>query len=402
MEKLKLKGGPAVRREPLPAWPTLSAALATEVVERIMSGVWAMGQASCPPGGIQKRLLEEAFAELAGTKHALALSSGTTALDLAIEALNLRPGGVVVAADYGHPSTIRRAANTHEMLLLDVDPETLCLSPAQLEQALASHEVRCVLTTHFAGQPGGILELHDLCRRHGVPLIEDASHAHGALLDEGAAGSFGQLGCFSLHATKNVPAAEGGVITTDDSSLYEQLWEMHDLGRRKGATAYEFARLAGNHRMSELHAALALTAMPGLVPRADARRERVGRLREALVDVPGLQLLPEMPALKRHTYHIVAATYDATGFAGLSRHRAILALCAEGIPVNAGWPRRLSELPGVQARCRPHDAPVAAHATRTSIWFDARLFDDDLATEQTIRAVAKLHQQADTLQGGRL
>ncbi|MEZ4364239.1 MAG: DegT/DnrJ/EryC1/StrS family aminotransferase [Kofleriaceae bacterium] len=401
MEKLKLKGGTPVRDEPLPRWPAVTAEQAALLVERLTGGPWALGQLGCPPGGVQKTELERELAALVGTKHALAVSSGTTALDLAIEALELPAGGVVVASSYGHPATIQRAAASHELLLLDIDPQFHCLDPAQVARALERGDVRCVLTTHFAGQPGGIEELRAMCRAAGVPLVEDASHAHGAALASGAVGSFGTLGAFSLHATKNLPAAEGGVLTTDDTALYERLWELHDLGRKKGVTPYEFSRLAGNHRMSELHAGLALLGLPSLLKRADARRRRVGRLRQALLELPGLELLPEMPGLQRHAYHIVAARHDPSGFAGLSRQRVILALCAEGIPVNGGWPRLISAVPGARERCRPHDTPVATRAVAQSIWFDARLFDDDRATEQTIAAVGKLHRLADTLRGGR-
>lgn len=398
-DKLKLKGGSPVRSEPLPRWPGLTAEQAASLVARLTDGPWALGQLGCPPGGVQKAELEREIATLVGTKHALAVSSGTTALDLAIEALELEPQGVVVAAAYGHPATVCRAAAGHELLLLDIDPETHCLAPAELERALASERVRCVLTTHFAGQPGGIEELRRLCQARGVPLIEDASHAHGAAIRAGAAGSFGDLGCFSLHATKNLPAGEGGIITTNDTARYERLWELHDLGRKKGVTPYEFCRLAGNHRMSEVHAAMALLGLPTLLARAAARRQRVARLRHALLEIPGLELLPEMPGLERHAYHIVAARHDSSGFAGLSRQRVILALCAEGIPVYGGWPRLLSNVPGVRERCRPHDTPVAAAAIEHAIWFDGRLFDDDLATEQTVEAVRKLHRLAPTLRG---
>lgn len=396
MKTLRLLGGLPARNEPLPLWPSLSEEAASELATLFAHSPWALGQKNSPAGGKYKALLEERFAALCGTRFALAVSTGTTALDLAVEALGLRPGGLVVAANYGHPATIHKAAQFHKLLLLDVRPDTLCLDPGQLGSVLG-RDLRCVITTHFAGQPGGVEEIAALCREAQVPLIEDGSHAHGATVRGRVAGSFGDIGCFSLHATKNLPAGEGGIITLDDEELYRRLWRDHDLGRDKGQGPYCFSTLGGNYRMSEIHAFLAVSGLSRLKEESVRCMAAVEELRRYLGDDGPLELLAVEPEVSLHTYHLVVTRYRPDRCRGLSRKRFILAMCAEGIPCNSGWPATLSELPFIKPLAEPHATPVADRALKESVWFDRILLLQEDGVEQFIEAVEKIKAQAHAL-----
>jgi dTDP-4-amino-4,6-dideoxygalactose transaminase len=396
MKKLRLLGGSPTRDEPLPPWPSLSEEAASELASLVAHGPWALGQKNSPAGGKYKALFEEGFAALCGTRFALAVSTGTTALDMAVEALGLKPGGLVVAANYGHPATIRRAAQSHRLLLLDVRRDTLCLDPAQLEAALG-RDPRCVITTHFAGQPGGVEEIAALCREARVPLIEDASHAHGATVRGRVAGSFGDVGCFSLHATKNLPAGEGGIITLDDEELYRRLWREHDLGRDRGEGPYCFSTLGGNHRMSEVHALLALSGLPRLKDESARCSAAVEELRRRLGDGGPLELLAVEPGVDLHTYHLVVTRYRPERCRGLSRKRFILAMCAEGIPCNSGWPATLAGLPFIRPLAEPHATPEADRSLGETVWFDRGLFLQEEGVGQLVAAVEKIKAQAHAL-----
>jgi dTDP-4-amino-4,6-dideoxygalactose transaminase len=399
-DALRIHGGPPTVDEPLPRWPRLSPEQAGEVARCLAERPWALGQPDGQPGGFFKARLEADFSRLVGVRHALAVSSGTAALDLAFEALEVPADRLVVAANYGHPSTVRRAALTHRLLLLDVDPQTLCLDADGVRDALARHDVGCVIATHFAGQPAGADALAALCEAAGVPLVEDASHAHGARLGGRAAGSFGRLGCFSLHATKNLPSAEGGAITFDDDALYARLWPAHDLGRARGAAPYDFQTLGGNFRMSELHAAVALAELPAVEERAWARMARVDSARAALAGGP-LEVLERAPGVDLHAHHLVPARYRPERIGGVSRHRFVLALAAEGVPCTTGWPRTLSSIAALRERCVPHPTPIAEAATAESVWLDRRLFDDGRLAELVPMAVAKVAAHAGRLRGAR-
>ena len=259
-ERLALRGGTPVRSEALPRWPPAPSEEALQELEELLTAPAVPGKPRAPWQMEQKRRFEEAFAAYCGTCHAIGVSSGTSALDLVVEALDLPADGVVVAANYGHPSTVQRAATRHRLRLLDVDPHTLCLAPAEVEEALGRGDVCCVLTTHFAGQPAGARALAELCATAGVPLVEDAAHAHGALAEGRRAGSFGLAGCFSLHGTKNLAGGEGGAVTTSDPELQRKIWRLHDIGRDPGSAPYDFVARGGNHRLSEPCALLARIA----------------------------------------------------------------------------------------------------------------------------------------------
>lgn len=396
MKKLRLLGGPPVRDEPLPPWPGMDECAASELVELISRGPWSLRQGDSRVGGRYKAVLEERFAALCGTRYAIAVSSGTTALDLAIEALQLRTGGFIVAANYGHPSSIRKAAQSHRLLLVDVRPDTLCLDPVQVSNVL-DNDIRCVITTHFAGQPGGIGLLSSLCQAANIPLIEDASHAHGATANGHVAGSFGTIGCFSLHATKNLPAGEGGLITLNDEGIYRRLWRAHDIGRDKDRGPYDFSTLGGNFRLSEVHALLALSKLPYLKAQSEQCMRAAEELRQRLKDQGPIELLEVEPGVSLHAYHLLAGRYRPERCHGLSRRRFILALCAEGIPCNAGWPSTLSGLPFLASLSEPCLTPVADKAVGEMVWIDRALLLQEKGVEQIVEAVEKIQSQAHAL-----
>jgi dTDP-4-amino-4,6-dideoxygalactose transaminase len=349
----------------------------------------------------EKSSFERAFAAYVGRRHAIAVSSGTTALDLAFDALALEPGGIVVAPSYGHPSAIRRAAERHALCLLDVTDDSLCLSPRALADALAERDVRCVVTIDFAGQPAGNDEIERLCQQAGIPLIEDASHAHGAMLRGRAAGSFGTIGAFSLHASKNVPVGEGGIVCVDDDELFAKLWRAHDLGRHRGGGPYDFAELGGAHRIHPIAALVGSHRLADLPQQLRTRRQAAAALRAALPKHGPLALLAEADGVDAHAYHLVAARYRPEACGGVSRRRFVLALAAEGIPCSIGWPALLSALPGLHLAKAQPPTPIADGAVTESVWLDARLLLEQNGVRQIADAVAKIADRAAELGGRR-
>lgn len=396
-----LRGGAPVRGEPLPPWPPPLEAAEAEEIARLLGGGAAVTR-QLP----RKRAFEAAFAAWCGVRFAVAVNSGTTALDLALEALRLPPDAVVLAADYGHPATVRRAAERHRLRLLDVAAGSWCLDPAAVERALAADgagRIGAVVTTHLAGQPAGAAALAGLCAAAGVPLIEDAAHAHGAEGADGRrAGAFGRLGCFSLHDTKTLPAGEGGVVVTDDPVLAERIGRRHDLGRDPGGGPYDFRELGGNFRLSEPAAALAALRLRRLDADNARRQAAADALRRLLPADACLELLPPAPDVARHVHHFVAARYRPERCRGLGRGRFVLALSAEGIACSAGWPRPLRALPAVAARLDDAPAnPVTDAAVAAAVWLDQRLLLDPRGPAQIVEAVARVQALADSLTGGR-
>lgn len=204
--------------------------------------------------------LEERFAQVCDTRCAVATSSGTTALHVALLAHGIGPGDEVITTPFtfiASASCILFVGATP--VFVDIDEETFNLNPALIEAALTPC-TRAIIPVHLYGHPCDMDPILDIAHRHELVVIEDAAQAIGANYKGKAVGSFG-TGCFSLYATKNVMAGEGGVITTDDEDLAERcrMIRSHGMKRR-----YYHDMMGYNFRMSDLHAAIALAQMDRL------------------------------------------------------------------------------------------------------------------------------------------
>ena len=394
--RLAIKGGEKVRRAPVGVWPQLRLDV-TDAVTPVAG--------SCRPQDLlvdnseAKDAFERAFARHCAVGYAIAVSSGSIALDLATEALIRDRPGRILSCVYGHPASIRMACKLRDVEYVDMDPDTLCLSLAALERALSRGPVAAVIVTHVAGCIRDMPELAELCRDRAVPLIEDASHAHGSVVMGTAAGAFGTVGCFSLHRTKNLPAGEGGVLVTDNKKLYDELWRMHDLGRPRGASPYAFAELGSNHRM---HPAACLLALRGLAALADQEEKRckvVRQLASLLTCDDALALLScdQKPRESARSYHALPLIYrpDRTGY--LNRRRFAAALAAEGIPCTEGWTFLLPEIPGAAATLDKSAFPMADARRRELIWIEHRLLLEENAAQDITNACRKIMSLAATI-----
>jgi dTDP-4-amino-4,6-dideoxygalactose transaminase len=211
--------------------------------------------------------LEEKFAALCGTRHAVATSNGTTALHLALLANGIGPGDEVITVSFtfmASVSTILMAGA--KPVFVDVEAETFNLNPDLIEAAITPR-TRAIVLVHLYGYPCDMSRIMAIAAKHGLKVIEDACQAVGATYGGKVTGSFG-TGAFSLYATKNVMTGEGGMITTDDEAVAKRcrLMRQHGMERR-----YYHDMLGYNYRMTDLHAAIGLAQMERL-PGFNARR----------------------------------------------------------------------------------------------------------------------------------
>jgi dTDP-4-amino-4,6-dideoxygalactose transaminase len=229
-------------------------------------------------------------------------------------------------------------------IFVDIDPATYNIDPDAVEAAITPR-TKAVIAVHFAGQPADMDRLIAIKARHGVRIIEDAAHAHGAIWRDRHVGAVGDLGCWSFQASKNMTAGEGGMVTTNDPHLAERAWALHNCGRTPDGPWYEHGILGGNYRLTEFQSALLLTQL-GRLPTDLARREAAAEyLDGALAAIPGLRPVDRDPRATRHAYHLYMFRYDRAAFDGLSRARFIEALRAEGIPASPGYPAPLNLQP---------------------------------------------------------
>ena len=249
---------------------------------------------------------ESALNATCGSRHAVAVSHGSTALYLACRAADLGPGDRFVTS----PITFLATPNAGllcgaQPVFVDIDPDTLNLDPAELEKALRRDKtIKVVLPVHMGGRVCAMDRIGPICAEHGATVIEDASHAIGGRWrdDEGTwhtvgDGAFSAMSCFSFHPAKNVTTGEGGAITTNDDALAERLRLLrnHGLTRdpaamRPGAEpwAYEMRELSQNARLTDMQAAMGVVQLKKL-PRMKLRRtELVQRYDAAFADLPGV------------------------------------------------------------------------------------------------------------------
>lgn len=265
--------------------------LLAAVHEAVASGWWSMGPRVAE--------FEQQFAELCGTRHALAVANGTAALHIALLAAGCGRGDEVVLPSLNFVAAANVVAHTGATpVFCDVrGPGDLNLDPEDLEAALGP-AAKAVVVLHYGGYPCDMERILDLAERHGVAVIEDAAHAPGATLNGRACGSMGAAGCFSFFSNKNLPIGEGGMVVTDDDILAERLrllrshgmttltWDRH----RGHASTYDVLQPGFNYRLDEVRAAAGLVQLARLRDANAARARVVARYRAALDGVDGLTL----------------------------------------------------------------------------------------------------------------
>ncbi len=216
------------------------------VMDVLNSGMLAQGKRTAE--------LEEAFAEICGVQHAVATSSGTTALHVALLAHGIGAGDEVITSSFSFIATANSILYTGaQPVFVDIDPETFNLDPSRIEEAITPR-TKAIMPVHIFGQPCDMDAIMEIADRRGLLVIEDACQAHGAEYKGARVGSFG-AGTFSLYPTKNITSGEGGIITTDDPDVAENCRVIRQHGMRQ---RYYHTELGFNFRMTDLHAAIGI------------------------------------------------------------------------------------------------------------------------------------------------
>ncbi|NNJ11080.1 DegT/DnrJ/EryC1/StrS family aminotransferase [Chloroflexales bacterium ZM16-3] len=286
-----------------------SAALRAELdaaVSRVIASGWYIL-------GREVASFEEEFAAYCGAAHCVGVASGAEALYLALAALDVGPGAEVItvanACMYQVVAILQTGARP---VLVDVDPATHTMDP-QLLAAAISPRTRAIMPVHLFGRLADMPAIMAIADHHGIPVVEDAAQAHGALLDDAGgrprrAGAWGTLACFSFYPSKNLGAlGDGGALTTSDPDLAARLRRLRMYG---WGSKYHTAESGGrNSRLDELQAALLRVKLGYLDSGNAARRERAAWYAELLADTP-LILPADYPGHVYHLYVVESARRD--------------------------------------------------------------------------------------------
>ena len=257
--------------------PLLDDGAAAAVAEVLKSGMLVQGT--------RVAALESAIADKVGVEHGVAVSTGTTAIHLALVALGIGPGDEVIVPDFCFPSVASAVIYTGAVpVLVDVDPDSFNLDLARIEPAL-SGKTRAVLAVHQFGIP---CQAGELQRALDCAVVEDAACALGAIDSAGPCGSQTVMGCFSFHPRKCLTTAEGGMVTTDDDTLADRLRALRNHGMAAQDGAIVFRELGYPARMSDVHAAVGVSQLGNLDGSLAGRRRSALAYRELFSGLDGV------------------------------------------------------------------------------------------------------------------
>lgn len=292
------------------------------------------------PVGPDLDAFEAEFADFVGMKYAVALSSGTAALHLALRALGVGRGDEVVTSTLTFVATANAICYTGARpSFVDSEMQTWNLDPELLEQELRSRQktgrqAAAVITVDVFGQCANYDRISQICAEFDVPLIEDAAEALGATQHGRSAGTFGQIGCFSFNGNKIITTSGGGMAVTNDAT-YAQSIRHWATQAREPALHYEHHELGYNYRLSNLLAAIGREQLKRVDQFVARRREIFEHYRKTLGDIPGIRFMPE-PEGSISTRWLTCLLIERTQF-GLSRDDVIAELAAENIESRPVW-----------------------------------------------------------------
>ena len=342
---LALNGGPKVRSHPFPAWPNYEDEEIAAAVEVLRSGHLAR------QSGSKVREFEDAYARKFGVKHALAVSSGTAAIHVALGALGIGPGDEVINTSHCFIGTATPVVHAGAVpVFADIDPRTFNIDPASVE-AKVSPYTRAIVPVHLNGLPADMDAILDIARRHDLVVVEDAAQAHGARYKGRLAGTMGSINCFSFWEDKIITTnGEGGMVVTDDDELAKAARKFHhhgemrqDGGYYQGERLYFHETLGYNYRMTEVQGAVGLVQLGRLDEYVRRRRENAHLLTRLLSNVPAV-LPPYEPGESEHAFYKYILRLDRA-YIQISAKEFVEALAAEGIPCSRRYPTPLHQQP---------------------------------------------------------
>lgn len=395
-EPLAIEGGSPVRSAPFAPWPHFP----QDEIDAV-SAVLASGKVNYWTGE-EGRAFEREFADFAGCRYAVAVSNGTTALELALVALGIGAGDEVVVTCRtfiaSASSVVMRGATP---VMADVDPDSQNITAETVSKVLTPR-TRAIIAVHLAGWPCDMDPIIELAREHGLKVIEDCAQAHGATYKGRPVGSLGDVAAFSFCQDKIMTTGgEGGMLTTNDAEIWQRAWSFKDHGKsfeavyhREHPPGFRWLHdsFGTNWRLTEMQSALGRRQLQKLPLWRRLRQEHAARLREGLSALSALRI-PAPPAWAEHAcYKFYAFLRPELIREGWDRDRIVAAVNAEGVPCFSG---SCSEIYLEKAFSRAGLAPAerlpaARELGETSLMFLVHPTLTGSEMDDTCRAVAKV------------
>ena len=278
---------------------------------------------------------EQKMAQYVGTKHAVSINSGTSALFLCLKALGIGRGDEVITT----PFTFIASTNCILMVdatpvFVDIDPENLNIDPAKIEEKITK-KTKAILPVAVFGNPAGMDKVCQIAKKHNLPVIEDSCEALGSELNGKKAGTFGTVGTFAFYPNKQMTTGEGGMIVTNDDGIADICASLKNQGRGKGAGWLAHERMGYNFRMCDINAALGIVQLGRLEEFIQKRQHVAGMYQEMLADENRL-IVPKASANCKMSWFVFVVRLKEPLVS--KRNDILKAMTAEGIQVSNYFP----------------------------------------------------------------
>jgi dTDP-4-amino-4,6-dideoxygalactose transaminase len=405
LTQLAILGGEPAIKNPFPRWPTWSPEEESQLIETLRSGYWGLGS-----GKIEE--WENRFAEIQGASHVTSVANGTVSLMVALRALGVGYGDEVIIPPYTFLATASAVLWVGAVpVFADIDPTTFNLCPEAASRAI-TEKTKAIVPVHIGGLPCDMDAFRKLADERGLGLVEDAAQAHGAKWNGEGAGILGDIGSFSFQSSKNLSGGEGGMLVCRDEELLERCIRIKNCGRPSGKTESNLETLGANLRMSGFQAGILLAQASRFAEQFKQREKNWAFLKEAIEEIPGVELQARDPRVDGHALHLLIFRYDKNEFHGLSREGFLKAFEKEGVEAPHGGYQPIYRNPGFRADigsylrgletpdytalALPNTEKVCAE---TSIWVrqNSLLGETTSLVEGIAEAIKKIHRSSETL-----
>ncbi|MBU4366731.1 MAG: DegT/DnrJ/EryC1/StrS family aminotransferase [Verrucomicrobia bacterium] len=321
-DELALAGGkPAVTLK-CPRWPVSGRQELVWMEKVVRSGKWSWL-------GPHERAFCEEYARFIGSKYCVCLANGTVTIQCALQAVGMKPGDEVIVPGLTWVATAQAALDIGaNVVLVDIDPETLCIDPAAIEKAI-TRKTKAIIPVHLYGCMCDMDAIMKIAHRHKLKVVEDVAHQHGSRWRNRGAGAIGNAGSFSFQQSKPLTCGEGGAVTCNDKAVYDTIFALKQVGW--GPDGKPANRYGHNYSMTEMQAVLLRGGLQRLTRQIALREDNAQCLAAGLQKIGGpLRAVRRDPRITRQAYYAMTFVFDPSLADGVTKAEYAKALAAEG------------------------------------------------------------------------
>ena len=318
---LALAGGkPAVTMKS-PTWPVTGRQELIWMEQVVRSGKWSWL-------GPHETAFCKEYAKFISSKYCVCLANGTVTLQCALQAVGVKPGDEVILPGLTWVATAQAALDIGaNVVLVDIDPETLCIDPAAIEKAI-TRKTRAIIPVHLYGCMCNMDAIMKIARRHKLKVVEDVAHQHGSRWRNQGAGAIGDAGSFSFQQSKPLTCGEGGAVTCNNKAVYDTVFALKQVGW--GPDGKPGNRYGHNYRMTEMQAVLLRGGLRRLERQTALREDNAQYLAAGLQKIGGpLRAARRDPRITRQAYYAMTFVFDPAQACGVTKAEYTRALAAE-------------------------------------------------------------------------